>query len=86
LIARLLQDAFTRNDDTVFRYGGEEFVVIARGPDYQHARLAFERLRSNVDQYQFPQLEKLTVGIGFVSASSQLTSTALLGQAAQALY
>ncbi len=50
----------------LFRYGGEEFVVLAPG-SAQDARDLAERLRSDVEQTQLIREAKITVSIGIAS-------------------
>ena len=84
LVANLLRSSF-RTQDRVFRFGGEEFVILLRSVSLTDARSAFERLRANIESHHFPQLGTVTVSIGFVSISSS-TPVVILGHADQALY
>lgn len=84
LVANLLRSSF-RTQDRVFRFGGEEFVILLRSVSLTDARSAFERLRTNIEEHHFPQLGTITVSIGFVSISSS-TPVVILGHADQALY
>jgi diguanylate cyclase (GGDEF)-like protein len=84
LVANLLRSSF-RTQDRVFRFGGEEFVILLRSVSLADARTAFERLRANIEEHHFPQLGTITVSIGFVSISSS-TPVVILGHADQALY
>lgn len=77
---------FTRVNDLVFRYGGEEFVVIVNADDIENAHRAFERLRKNIAHYKFPQLSKVTVSIGFVEIIKQISPKEIIYAADQALY
>ncbi len=84
LVANLLRSSF-RTQDLVFRFGGEEFVVLLRSVSLTDATSAFERLRTNIEDHYFPQLGTITVSIGFVSISAS-TPVVILGHADQALY
>lgn len=84
LVANLLRSSF-RAQDRVFRFGGEEFVVLLRGTTLQDARKIFERFRANVEKHEFPQVGKVTVSIGFTSISAE-SPVMILGHADQALY
>ncbi len=66
LIARILRSTF-RHDDRLYRFGGEEFVVLARAADATAAASAFERLRRNVEGFPFPQVGRITVSIGYTA-------------------
>lgn len=85
LIANLLQSSF-RAQDRVFRFGGEEFVVLLRSSTLDNAKKIIERFRMNVEQHDFPQVGKVTVSVGFVSISAYEAPVIILGRADQALY
>ena len=84
LVANLLRSSF-RSQDRVFRFGGEEFVILLRSSTLDDARKAFERFRSNVEAHSFPQVGTVTVSVGFVSITAE-TPVVILGHADQALY
>jgi diguanylate cyclase (GGDEF)-like protein len=84
LVANLLRSSF-RVQDRVFRFGGEEFVVLLRSSTLDDARKAFERFRANIEAHDFPQLGTVTVSLGFVSITTE-TPVVILGHADQALY
>jgi len=85
LIANLLQSSF-RTQDRVFRFGGEEFVVLLRSTTQQNAHRIIDRFRMNVEAHEFPQVGKVTVSIGYVSISAYEAPVIILGHADQALY
>jgi len=85
LIANQLQASF-RAQDRVFRFGGEEFVVLLRSTTLEHAHRIIDRFRSNVGAYQFPQVGRVTVSVGFVSINPYDSPVVTLGHADQALY
>ncbi|HEU4852133.1 MAG TPA: GGDEF domain-containing protein [Telluria sp.] len=85
LIANLLQSSF-RSDDRVFRFGGEEFVVLLRSTTLENARKIIDRFRTNVAAQDFPQVGKVTVSVGFVAINSYDAPVVILGHADQALY
>jgi diguanylate cyclase (GGDEF)-like protein len=84
LIANLLRTSF-RSQDRIFRFGGEEFVVLLRSTSLDDARKIFERFRTNVEKYDFPQVGQVTVSVGFSSIKKE-TPVVILGHADQALY
>jgi len=84
LVANLLRSSF-RAQDRVFRFGGEEFVVLLRSTTLEDARKIFERFRTNVEQHEFPQVGKVTVSLGFTKISNE-SPVVILGHADQALY
>lgn len=84
LIANQLRSSF-RAQDRIFRFGGEEFVVLLRSATLADACNIFSRFRMNVEKYPFPQVGQVTVSIGFAKISQQ-TPVVILGHADQALY
>ena len=84
LVANLLRTSF-RSHDRIFRFGGEEFVILLRGLTLADAQRVFERFRSKVEAHEFPQVGCITVSMGFTSTRSG-TPVEILGQADQALY
>ena len=85
LIANLLQSSF-RSQDRVFRFGGEEFVVLLRSTTLENAQKIIDRFRTNVESHVFPQVGQVTVSVGFVSISAYESPVIILGHADQALY
>jgi len=85
LLARLMKSSF-RYDDPVFRYGGEEFIVVMKAPALADANLGLERFRQKVESYRFPRAGKITVSIGYVQISGSDVPVVALGRADAALY
>ncbi len=85
LVANLLRLSF-RTQDRVFRFGGEEFVILLRSTTREDAHKIFERFRCNVEKHDFPQVGQVTVSLGFVSINQSETPVVILGHADQALY
>ncbi|MFJ3047857.1 GGDEF domain-containing protein [Herbaspirillum chlorophenolicum] len=84
LMANILRASF-RSHDRIFRFGGEEFVILLRSTTLTDARKIFDRFRQNVQEYDFPQVGKVTVSLGFVGISRE-TPVVILGHADQSLY
>jgi diguanylate cyclase (GGDEF)-like protein len=85
LTAQLMQGHF-RENDYLFRFGGEEFVIILKAPDQAKAALAFERFRSAIASHPFPQVGQVTVSIGVTQINPSVFSGTLLDYADKALY
>ena len=85
LISNLLQSTF-RAQDRVFRFGGEEFVVLLRSCTLANASRIIDRFRTNVAAHRFPQVGAVTVSSGFASISVGESPVTVLGRADQALY
>lgn len=85
LIANLLRSSF-RPSDRLFRFGGEEFVILLRSTSQEDAHMIFERFRQNVEQHHFPQVDKVTISIGYARIDPFEPAVAIVGRADQALY
>ena len=85
LLSRLLRSSF-RHHDRLYRFGGEEFVVVLTCLTENDAAAAFERLRANVEQFSFPQVGHVTVSIGFTQTGLSETPTSAFARADKALY
>ena len=85
LFANLMEETF-RNNDLLFRYGGEEFVVVLAPATESDAYLVFERFRQAVEVYDFPSVGPVTVSIGMTKIDAQEHSSTVLEHADQALY
>lgn len=86
LVARLMTSGCIRDDDLVYRYGGEEFVVLLKAPDEEDAERTFNRIREMIAEHNFPQLKQVTTSIGFVEIVGQQSPSDVIGQADEALY
>ncbi len=62
-LAVLLNDN-TRSVDEVGRWGGEEFLVVCPETDLDSAVIAAEKIRKAIQQYDFPDIDHLTISIG----------------------
>ncbi|MET0291949.1 MAG: GGDEF domain-containing protein [Steroidobacteraceae bacterium] len=75
-----------RVGDQLFRFGGEEFVVMLNGIEEAGARTAFERLRGVVEKHEFPQLGRVTISLGWTRVGLQDGPMSCLERADAALY
>jgi diguanylate cyclase (GGDEF)-like protein len=85
LISQLMRRSF-HGADQLFRFGGEEFIVILEHASEAGARLALERLRTAIAKYPFPQVGSVTVSVGYTRIKSQDIPTLCLARADAALY
>jgi diguanylate cyclase (GGDEF)-like protein len=85
LVAQVLCKS-CRPDDLVYRFGGEEFLVLLRCAEETDAAQVFERLRLKVETYNFPRVEHVTASIGFTELLASDSPAAALGRADQAVY
>ena len=87
LLSRLMRSSF-RFHDLLFRFGGEEFVVLMRceGDAVADAAHALERMRHNTEHYVFPQVGGITVSVGFTQVRIGDSPAAAFERADNALY
>jgi diguanylate cyclase (GGDEF)-like protein len=85
LVADEMRRVF-RRFDKLFRFGGEEFVVILRHTTERNAIRVFERFRHEIEKRDFPQVGRVTISIGATRILANDSSTTLLGRADDALY
>jgi diguanylate cyclase (GGDEF)-like protein len=85
LLSRIMRGAF-RFSDQLYRFGGEEFVVLLLCNDEDDAAAAFERFRHVVAEYPFPQAGKITVSVGFTAIEVGDTPAAAFERADRAVY
>lgn len=85
LFSRLLRDSF-RASDLVFRFGGEEFVVLLPNTTFGVGAAVFERCREQIASYLFPQVEHVTASIGFTVVYPGKLPMTFVDEADRALY
>ena len=85
LMANLLRKSF-RQQDKLYRFGGEEFVVLMNYVTFDSASASLERFRNTVANHAFPQVGKVTASIGFAPIQSMQLGAMVLGNADEALY
>ncbi len=85
MFARHMHEVF-RNDDLLFRFGGEEFVAIIMADDQNNARRAFERFRKCIEDFEFPQVGHLTASLGVVRIDGQDSPSDVISAADRAMY
>ncbi len=84
LVARVLNNTF-RTHDRIYRFGGEYFVVLFFCPDEALALGAFERLRANIEKFNFPQAGRVTISAGFTNILSDDSPSTALERTEQAV-
>ncbi|WP_088285440.1 GGDEF domain-containing protein [Ideonella sp. A 288] len=85
LLSRLMRSSF-RFHDRLYRFGGEEFVVLMRCGSAEDAGQAFERLRANVQAYKFPQVGTITVSVGYTEVLAGDSPSGAFERADKAVY
>ncbi|MGY2201321.1 GGDEF domain-containing protein [Pseudomonas gingeri] len=78
-----------RNIDMVFRYGGEEFLIVLSNTSREAAAMVGERLRQAAQSQDYPANEQtiaLTVSLGCATLLAGESTESLLRRADSALY
>lgn len=94
---KILQDMggqlrkYVRDSDTVFRYGGDEFIAVLSPSDLKTAQTVAERIRAAIEKYTFMKTEglniQLTVSIGVALFPEHAASKrAIMDAADHAMY
>lgn len=84
-VGDLMRKTF-RGGDRLFRFGGEEFVVILNAETEDLAAAGFNRFRSSVEGNEFPQVGQVTCSVGFTAVLNGDVPTDVVGRADEALY
>jgi diguanylate cyclase (GGDEF)-like protein len=85
LLSRIMRGCF-RFSDQLYRFGGEEFVVLLLCANEADAAAALERFRRVVGEYAFPQAGTITVSVGFTAIEVGDTPAAAFERADRAVY
>jgi diguanylate cyclase (GGDEF)-like protein len=81
-----------RTEDVVARWGGEEFIVVARGTGLRNAQILAERMRRSIEQMAIPlqgAVHHITVSMGIAAVEGEparVDAAALIAAADAALY
>lgn len=84
-VAQILQNTI-REQDTVGRWGGEEFLVICPQTILDEAVKLSEKIRQQLENYQFPIVQRKTSSFGVTSYVNGDTRNTLLSRCDKALY
>ncbi|MEC5387794.1 GGDEF domain-containing protein [Uliginosibacterium sp. H3] len=84
-VAEVMKKSF-RASDKLFRFGGEEFIVLLRFVTAENAHLVFDRFRQAVEHHEFPQVGQVTCSMGYIQIDPSLAPAEILGRADEALY
>jgi len=83
--SNLLQQSF-RDEDMLFRFGGEEFLVALKNVDLDKAQLTLNRFREKIGATSFPRIPQLTISIGFTRMDTSQSLQTIIERADRALY
>lgn len=72
--------------ESLYRFGGEEFVIICSHLDCQQASLLAEDIREIIDNHHFENGIRITISLGIAEYKINETSFEWLGRADKAMY
>lgn len=85
LLAGLMLAHF-RFNDRLYRFGGEEFVVLMRCSGEAQSFGVLERLRVLAEQHRFPQVGSITISVGYTEIRQGDSPGSALKRADKAVY
>ncbi|ESP90372.1 MULTISPECIES: GGDEF domain-containing protein [Pseudoalteromonas] len=85
ILSQRMQEFF-RSTDLLFRFGGEEFVIVFEPTDYESIKQRMEQFLNLVRKTSFPFIKKLTVSVGLARISPYDFPITVLENADKALY
>jgi diguanylate cyclase (GGDEF)-like protein len=85
LFSHSLENNF-RENDLLFRFGGEEFVGVFQCNSEEQVEALLNRFRQVIEHYQFPQVGVVTVSCGYTKIEPYDLSTNIIDRADTALY
>ena len=85
LLARHMRASF-RWSDQLYRFGGEEFVVLMRCANHADATAALERFRVLIEAHDFPQVGHISISVGFTPLGDNDTPSGAFDRADKAVY
>lgn len=87
-VASWIKDS-VRGSDVVFRYGGEEFVVLLANTDLESATIIAERIRSDIEEHTLAygmNALRITASLGVSSLRGDDTLESFVKRADEAMY
>lgn len=84
-LSQLMNHSFRQND-LIFRFGGEEFVIILEPISDDDVINLLESFRTKVSGHDFPMVGKITVSIGFAKVAESVHPKSIFDNADKALY
>jgi len=84
-ISNIIRESI-RLSDRLYRYGGEEFVVIADGANLQNAAILAESIRKEIESSTLLEKENITISLGVASLKKGQNPETWVKLADDALY
>jgi len=77
---------YFRNSDLLFRFGGDEFVIILEPVPFEMASHALEQFCKSIADHDFPLIGKITTSVGYAKITEKDYPPKILDLADKALY
>ena len=84
-LVKVIQSSI-RTSDLLFRWGGEEFVILAPSTSYRSATNLAEKLRAKIEQHKIETAGNITISLGVAEHVSGESENAYFQRADTALY
>lgn len=84
-IAKLVEENIRLSDD-IFRIGGEEFVILAKGLDKKTLAIFCEKIRKKVEEFDFNLGKQITISLGATIYKDEDDENIIYKRADEALY
>jgi diguanylate cyclase (GGDEF)-like protein len=75
-----------RENDMIYRWGGEEFIILVKDKNKKHLRLLTEKLRRAITTFQFTKVGFMSSSFGVAISTADDTKDSLLKRADENLY
>ncbi len=69
--AAIMKESLKRSSDMIFRYGGEEFIILAPETDLSGASIHAERLRNDIEKHAFNNVGHITSSFGVTEFNAE---------------
>lgn len=83
---KLIKDFIERQEITVGRWGGEEFVCVCYGKNLEQIKLVAEKLRQKIEDAEFNKGIKITCSIGLTEVKTNDTAQVIFDRVDKAMY
>jgi diguanylate cyclase (GGDEF)-like protein len=75
-----------RKTDYLFRWGGEEFLILSSETQLDKAHALAERIRKAIESYKFKKVGKVTVSFGVTEFKERDTEDSFVKRTDDAMY
>jgi len=75
-----------RKEDLLFRFGGEEFILVMTAENSQVVEKNLNEFKVEIAKYSFPFIESITISIGFTELHTNMFISSIIDRADKALY